>query len=304
MRTLIRDVRVFDGEQTAARTDVLIDGNRIAEPDSRRVDVEVDGTGKTLLPGLIDAHTHTSDGSLAQALAHGVTTELDMFCLPANLDKQRRLAAESDNVADLRSAGLLATAPGGHPSQLLAGMDQAMLDGLGATAGTSDGVADASQAKTFVDARVAQGIDYLKVVIDGGSTYGTVLPALAPGIVAALVEAGQAAGLLTIAHATTAREVEIALDAGIDGLAHVYADAGPEDSTARDLATRIASVTSAPARYFGLTDRGRIAPGSAPTCYWSTATPPTTSPQPARSPKSGAAAPPNPVIARTPAVRS
>jgi hypothetical protein len=116
MRTLIRNVRVFDGARTIPRADVLISDDRIAAYDGRRVDVEVDGSGKTLLPGLIDAHTHAFDGDLAQALRFGVTTELDMFCLPANLQRQRQLAAERDDVADIRSAGTLATAPSGTPA--------------------------------------------------------------------------------------------------------------------------------------------------------------------------------------------
>ena len=39
----------------------------------------IDGTGKTLLPGLIDSHTHVWPGSLESAIVFGVTTELDMF---------------------------------------------------------------------------------------------------------------------------------------------------------------------------------------------------------------------------------
>jgi N-acyl-D-aspartate/D-glutamate deacylase len=116
MRTLIRDVRVFDGMRTVPGVDVLIDGERLAVGDGGRADVELDGSGKTVLPGLIDAHTHVVDGDLAQALTFGVTTELDMFCLPSNLARQRLLAGERDDVADLRSSGVLATAPGGHPS--------------------------------------------------------------------------------------------------------------------------------------------------------------------------------------------
>lgn len=125
MRTLIHDARVFDGAQVHERRDVLIDGDVIAdraedfEVDHFEVDHKVDGAGKTLLPGLIDAHTHTFDGDLAAALRYGVTTELDMFCLPTNLARQRGLAAARDDVADLRSAGVLATAPGGHPTQIM-----------------------------------------------------------------------------------------------------------------------------------------------------------------------------------------
>jgi hypothetical protein len=213
-RTLIHDVRLFDGERTTPGATVLINGARIAAPGAGHADVEVDGAGLTLVSGLIDAHTHVVDGSLGQALRHGVTTELDMFCLPDTLARQRRLAAERDDMADLRSAGVLATAPGGHPSQLAPGVE-------------FDTVATAEQAEAFVADRAAEGSDYLKIVLDEGVVSETPLPALGPDTVAALVDAGRAAGLRTIAHAITWRDVEIALDAGIDGLAHVFSDAAP-----------------------------------------------------------------------------
>jgi imidazolonepropionase-like amidohydrolase len=236
MRTLIRGVRVFDGVQTTTLADVLIDGDRIAEPDGQPADVVVDGAGKTLLPGLIDAHTHAFDGDLARALTFGVTTELDMFSLPANLARQRELAAERDDVADIRSSGTLATAPGGHPSQLMSALADAA--SFGDAVGPFDTVAGADQAKEFVEARLAEGIDYLKVVVDDGTVHGARLPALAPDTVAALVQAAHTAGVQVIAHAITSAEVEIALDAGVDGLAHVWADAG---AATPELAARIAA---------------------------------------------------------------
>lgn len=269
MRTLIRDAQVFDGERTIPRADIMIDGDRITEPDGLPADVEVDGTGKTLLPGLIDAHTHTFDGSLAQALAFGVTTELDMFCLPGNLSRQRELAA-GDDVADLRSAGMLATAPGGHPSQLMAGFDASTLEAFGDAVGGFDTLADPGQARRFVEARLAEGIDYLKIVVDDGAVHGARLPALTPQVVAALVEAAHDNGLLTIAHAITAREVAIALDAGVDGLAHVFADAGPEDPVGYDLAARIATqgvfVVTTLAYFEAITGQGGSADHALPGC--------------------------------------
>ncbi|YCK35651.1 amidohydrolase family protein [Actinomadura sp. ATCC 39365] len=240
MRTLIRDVRVFDGEHTIATADVLIEDGLIAAVGTgadHPADAEVDGTGRTLLPGLIDAHTHVFDGSLAQALRYGVTTELDMFCLPQLLAGQRRLAAENDDVADLRSAGTLATAPGGHPTQLLAALAGTVLDGLDVTA--IDFVADPAQAPAFVQARVAEGADYLKIVIDDGAVHGADLPVMTAEVAAALAAAAHEAGLLVIAHAITAAEVEIALDAGVDGLAHVWTDLAPDDPASPCLADRV-----------------------------------------------------------------
>ncbi|WP_255506055.1 amidohydrolase family protein [Mycolicibacterium sp. 018/SC-01/001] len=64
MRLLIKNVRIFDGVSDRARDGhVLIEGSRIsavetspiAETDGTTV---IDGNGRTLMPGLIDAHVH------------------------------------------------------------------------------------------------------------------------------------------------------------------------------------------------------------------------------------------------------
>ena len=67
-----------------------------------------------MLPGLIDAHTHTfADDALKDAVVFGVTTELDMFTDVKYVQqvKQLEAAGKNRNMADLRSAGTLATAP-------------------------------------------------------------------------------------------------------------------------------------------------------------------------------------------------
>jgi imidazolonepropionase-like amidohydrolase len=61
--TLFRNVRVFDGSGSAlsAPTDVLVRGNIIAAigPAAKSAAaVVIDGKGRTLMPGLIDAHVH------------------------------------------------------------------------------------------------------------------------------------------------------------------------------------------------------------------------------------------------------
>ncbi|MEV6279065.1 amidohydrolase family protein [Nocardia sp. NPDC051832] len=237
MRTVIRNARVFDGQQTLGPTDVVLQDDVIATVGSTELaaDVVIDGAGRTLLPGLIDAHTHVFDGSLAAALRYGVTTELDMFCLPDVLAAQRRLAAERDDVADFRSAGTLATAPGGHPTQLLGAL-AGMLDGVGTTI---DFISGPAHAPAFVEARLAEGADYLKIVIDDGAVHGAELPVMSPETIAALTDSAHRAGLRVIAHAITAAEVQLALAAGIDGLAHVWTDLTPGDPATTALAEQI-----------------------------------------------------------------
>ena len=80
---VIHNVRIFDGSRVIKKGDVWVRngliqavGAKVKAPSGARL---IDGTGKTLLPGLIDAHVHTWGDAPRQALIFGVTTELDMF---------------------------------------------------------------------------------------------------------------------------------------------------------------------------------------------------------------------------------
>ena len=57
---IVRDVRVFDGKQTLEHMTVTVQNGIIAsvgpETSLAQIDGVVDGRGRTLLPGLIDAH--------------------------------------------------------------------------------------------------------------------------------------------------------------------------------------------------------------------------------------------------------
>ena len=80
---LVRDVRVFDGERVHENTQVAVEAGIIRAVGRdltmwRHLPV-IDGTGATLMPGLIDAHVHVRDGDeLRQALRFGVTTAFDL----------------------------------------------------------------------------------------------------------------------------------------------------------------------------------------------------------------------------------
>ena len=84
---VVRDVRLFDGERVTEHRSVLVRDGTIADLGGAELAVPagvrvVDGRGRTLMPGFIDAHVHVSDSTeadLRQALAFGVTTVLDMF---------------------------------------------------------------------------------------------------------------------------------------------------------------------------------------------------------------------------------
>lgn len=123
---LIRDVRVFTGDAVLTNAHVTVEQGLIATVTTEPAPVAdgteiVDGRGRTLLPGLIDAHAHVFPGSLEQALAFGVTTVLDLMADPAAVTALRRQAAATSTMADVRTAGTAATVPGGYGWYLAGG---------------------------------------------------------------------------------------------------------------------------------------------------------------------------------------
>ena len=222
------DARVFDGTSVVERATVLVEGGVIKAlgpgltvPPGVAV---VNAYGKTLLPGLIDAHTHAFEDALDRALAFGVTTEIDMFTdarfAAARRDEQKRGVVTSR--ADLVSAGTLATAPGGHGTE------------FGVSIPT---LTRPDEAQAFVDARVAEGSDYIKIVYDDAVSYGLRLPTLSRETMAAVVAAAHRRGELAVVHVSTAKAAREVIEAGADGLAHVFADV-PADAQVVELARR------------------------------------------------------------------
>src|SRR5262245_53047371 len=206
-KTAIVGVRLFDGERVVEdatvvfeRGSILAAGRGVMAPEGA---VVIDGAGKTLLPGLIDAHTHAFGDALARALAFGVTTELDMFSDTAFAAKMRKEQADdgAPGRADLFSAGTLATAPGGHGTEY-----GFRIPTIGAP----------GEAQAFVDARIAEGSDYIKIVKDDGSSYGLHIPTLDEPTIAALAAAAHARGKLAVIHIGTYQDAIDSLDAGVD----------------------------------------------------------------------------------------
>jgi imidazolonepropionase-like amidohydrolase len=213
----IRQVRVFDGERVLPAATVVVRDGLIAEVGAgvavpAGVPV-IDGQGATLLPGLIDSHVHSWGEARSDALRFGVTTELDMFTDHRGLAAARaeRESRAPTRKADLWSAGTLVTAKGGHGTQY--GMPIATLD-------------DPAQAQAFVDARLAEGSDYIKLVLEplpdaGGKAR---LNTLSEASLRAAIEAAHARKRLAVVHVSRAADAALAIDAGADGLVHVNGD--------------------------------------------------------------------------------
>jgi imidazolonepropionase-like amidohydrolase len=215
----ITNVKVFDGNALTDECTVVIDQGVIS--NATTADTTVDGQHGTLLPGFIDSHVHLANlAELEQGTQWGCTTMLDMGTRSMEVTDSLR---HRKGLADIRGSGNTASAPGGIQTTRM---------GMPASSAVT-GPADASR---FVADRVAEGADYIKVIVEDPRIMGTA--ALDGATIAALAEAAHHAGLIIIAHVTTIAALTTAAEAGVDVLTHAPLDSDVDDNLAFSIAQR------------------------------------------------------------------
>ncbi|WP_339939021.1 amidohydrolase family protein, partial [Undibacterium luofuense] len=208
--TLIRQARVFDGERIIGVRDVLIqDGKitRVAASIAAPADAVItEAAGKTLMPGMIDSHVHAfKDQELP--LLFGVTAQIDLFAAQAALQAfNRQLKEKNTRLPDTYSAGMLATVKGGHGTEY----------GL-----PVETLSAPDQAQAWVDARIAEGSHFIKIVMESGG-HEHVVPSLSRDTVKALISAAHKRNKLALVHISSIDDALFALENGADGLVHLF----------------------------------------------------------------------------------
>jgi imidazolonepropionase-like amidohydrolase len=236
--TLITAARLLDGTGATPieRAALLVEGDRIVSL-GRQADVRVtDGASVdrrdyaegTILPGLVDAHTHLvapGDGTLGDDIAK---EDDDILLLQAAKNARtllhsgvttlRENGAKGQVAFSLREGIRRQLAPG--PRMVICGRPIAITGGhMGYFGSEADGEA---AVRAEVRKLLKEGADYIKIVASGGSTR-TSDPNRASYTVAELVAMTDEAhrhGKLTAAHCTSAQAVQNCLDADVDMIIH------------------------------------------------------------------------------------
>jgi imidazolonepropionase-like amidohydrolase len=186
---------------------VTIERNEIAAVGLRGVTADVvDLPGTTLLPGFIDAHVHIALADPGSVLRGGVTTARDLAWTPEEI--WRLVERSQDELFDgprLMAAGRMLTVAGGYPMK--AGW---------APAGTGRVVSSPEDAAHAVEEQADAGACVIKVALNEA-----VGPTLDRDVLGAIVHSAHMRGLKVSGHVTGMRELNKALDAGVDELAHM-----------------------------------------------------------------------------------
>ncbi|HLO80291.1 MAG TPA: amidohydrolase family protein [Chitinophagaceae bacterium] len=169
---LINNVQIFNGKDEKTTTgNVLIVGNLISKissapiPTNKSADVQIiDGKGKFLMPGLIDAHVHTMMESISQQVA--MMTDINYITLVAANAAEKQLLRGFTSVRDL----------GGNSFSLKMAIDQGLAKGpriypSGATISQSGGHGDFGMP-TDVPRQIGAPLSYMEknnmtIIADG-----------------------------------------------------------------------------------------------------------------------------------------
>lgn len=250
--TLFTNVRVFDGTSAtlSAPTNVLVDGNvitRIAPNASSRGARVIDGTGRTLMPGLIDVHVHLIFGALSM-----------LELMDPALTPERAAGRAAQSAQETLMRGFTAVRDVGGPIfELKAAIDAGKISGpriwpSGATISQTAGHGDmrlptersrrffgeTSRAELLGATFIADGRDevltatrenlrfgasQIKLMAGGGtsSAYDPVdVTQYTLDEMKAAVEAAEDWGTYVTVHAYTSRAVQRAIEAGVKSVEH------------------------------------------------------------------------------------
>ncbi|MDT0509546.1 amidohydrolase family protein [Novosphingobium sp. MMS21-SN21R] len=257
MTTLIRDVRIFDGESLLPGTRaVLVEGNRIAAVgesaealDASGADTVIEGAGRTLMPGMVESHAHLTWGSSVEKIYHQFILPDDELKVAAWRNARVLLdhgftsaysaGALGDGIeVDLAKAIAAGETPG--PRLIPSTLERSPEGAEGVETGDVFNGRGAQAIRQFVAYCKAQGVGSLKLVVSGED-------ALKPGSAGDVLytdeemeaagAAAKDAGLWIATHAYYPKAIDLALKAGARIIYHAsYADEAAADAmvAARD----------------------------------------------------------------------
>ncbi|MGD0445957.1 MAG: amidohydrolase family protein [Edaphobacter sp.] len=247
-QVVLRDVRLIDGTGAAPREHVslLLRDGRIAGIGGLEMVVPKGAavrelTGKTVMPGLISAHSHLglivddAESSATGYTRENVTAQLKQFerygvttimSLGANRDLVYELREEQRagrlGGATIFTAGRGIGVPGGAPG-LPAAADQIYRPG------------SVDEARKDVDELAAHHADIVKIWVDKG--HGT-MPEMTPEMYKAVIDEAHEKDLRVAAHEYALADAKQLVADGVDVLAHSVRDQVVDDAFLQSMKLR------------------------------------------------------------------
>lgn len=235
---LIKGVDIFNGKDSILiiQQDVVLEDGIIKSISSDFVLKNnksykiINGEGKTLMPGLIDAHVHLSGSgsvpwenvsaneeyNLAAYLHTGITTVYDLGGLASGLEKLSKKVEKGKVLGpSIYHGHIPITVKNGHPIPLTKEMLSWPLKSF--VNSISPTIDDIDDAEKVIDKYIKKDVDYIKIIYDQippGS------PEMTYDQLSALINEAHKKGYKVFVHIGSPQNAVDAVNAGADILAH------------------------------------------------------------------------------------
>ena len=216
---VIENIGFFDGEKDYGKVNLAIDADTIAliALEDIKGDSVINGTGKYIIPGLVNAHVHaSSEEHLKTGYPLGILYLLNMHTGLEDREKDwKELTKDSLGYSVLYGSGHAATVPGGHPTQFSPNMET---------------INDSTNIEDWVDHRIANGADYIKLIhVTRGFMGEPTPPSLNYKQIGGLIKYSHQRGYKVVIHATGIDEMVEIAKYKPDGFVHMldYKDEYP-----------------------------------------------------------------------------
>jgi imidazolonepropionase-like amidohydrolase len=208
---VIKNVGLFNGEEDLGIVNVAINSDTIAAISTEALlsDSTIDGSGKYVIPGMVNAHVHISNLEDIQAgYDLGILTLLNMHTgLEEREQEWKQNSRDNVGFSSLYGAGHAATVPGGHPNQYSPDMET---------------IGDSISVEKWVDNRIAANVDYIKIVRDHHEWMGNpALPTLSYEQIKQIITYAKGRDYKSVVHANTIEEMVRIAEFKPDGFVHM-----------------------------------------------------------------------------------
>ncbi len=208
---VIQNVGLFDGNQDLGTVSIAIANDTIARisGEALAADSVIDGTGKYMIPGLVNAHVHASTiEHLQQGYPYGILTIMNMHTGLEDRELEwKTISRDSVGFSTLYGAGHAATVPGGHPTQFSPDMET---------------ITDSTSLEEWVEHRIAKQVDYIKIIREHHEWMGyPPMPTLDYDKIQEITEYAHGKGYKVVVHANTVEEMMKIAVFKPDGIVHM-----------------------------------------------------------------------------------
>lgn len=208
---VVENVSLFDGFEDLGTVNVAINNDTIAAITTNKLEADsiITGSGKFMIPGLVNAHVHANSlEDLKAGYPLGILTLLNMH---TGLEDRelgwKTMTKDSIGFSTFYGAGHAATVPGGHPNQFSPDMET---------------ISDSLSISNWIQHRIDKKVDYIKVIRENHEWMGyPPLPTLSYEQIQELIQYAHSKRYKVVVHANTVEEMVKIAEFKPDGFVHM-----------------------------------------------------------------------------------